>query len=82
MEFCLRKRRAGDQKPSPATKIAAATIEANTPMVKTVLTIELALSPEWGRNLMSPIPSPRLQNITSNPTAEIVAEAKPTASGE
>ena len=76
------KSRAGDQTLSPATKIRAAMIEANVPMVNTVLIIELAFLPEWGRNLTSPISNPRWEKATTSPIAAIVAEASPTSSGE
>ena len=82
MGFSLIKRRAGDQKLSPAMKMKEPTIEANMPMVRAVLIILLAFSPEWGRNLISPIPSPRWAKAATNPIAAIMAEAKPTSSGE
>jgi len=51
-------------------------------MEKTVLIIELAFLLEWGRNLISPIPRPNWEKAASRPTAAIMAEAKPTSSGE
>lgn len=50
---CRRKRRAGDQKPIPATKMRAIIIDASPPMVRQVLIMALAPSPELGRNLIS-----------------------------